>query len=50
MPIKTHPECKPHAFQDAKYGDKRRVVNETKKSNAADPPKYRCTVCGQVIK
>ena len=34
--------CKPHAYQDNKYGDKLRVHNTTK----SDKDK-RCTVCGK---
>jgi hypothetical protein len=35
------PQCK-HNYQDEKYGEGMRVFNKTK----SDPPKWRCTVCG----
>ena len=35
--------CKPHPFQDQKYGNRKRVHNKTKKSEGTV---YRCTVCG----
>jgi hypothetical protein len=36
--------CKPHAYQDVKYGRNVRVHNITVKR---DPTVYRCTVCGK---
>lgn len=36
--------CKPHSFQDERYGPRKRVANETK-----DPEKVRCTVCKSLI-
>jgi hypothetical protein len=39
--------CKPHAFQDANYGAKKRLHNPTSKGNPkAGAEVYRCTVCG----
>lgn len=35
--------CKPHPYQDKKYGAGVRVMNET----ATNPTTYRCTVCGK---
>lgn len=35
--------CK-HEYQDAKYGEQRRVANITKKAGV-----YRCTVCGMIV-
>ena len=42
--IKPCPTCKPHAFQDSRYGSKNRVMNRTAKK---DPQVFRCTVCGK---
>lgn len=43
--IAKHPgQCKPHLFQDARYGPGFRVLNEVKTSSN-DIPAYRCTVC-----
>ena len=35
--------CKPHEFQDTRYGDKMRVMNPFPKSGG--DIEYRCTVC-----
>jgi hypothetical protein len=37
--------CKPHSYQDAKYGDHMRVHNGCKDGESQG---YRCTVCGNV--
>lgn len=34
-------DCKPHKFQDARYGKNRRVMNLCKEGKSV-----RCTVCG----
>ena len=39
-----YPGCKPHAFQDEKYGKWGRVVNLKAKEGEAN-----CTVCGKTI-
>lgn len=36
--------CKPHKYQDNKYGFKKRVCNATVTAG-----QYRCTVCGKLI-
>lgn len=36
------PTCKPHTYQDKKYGKNMRVHNVCKEHG-----KYRCTVCGK---
>lgn len=33
--------CKPHSFQDKKYGTKKRVFVKTNQED-----RFRCTVCG----
>jgi len=44
MPIiAKHPGCKPHAFQDALYGQDYRLLNDS--SPLSKDPIYRCTVC-----
>jgi hypothetical protein len=42
--IQKCPDCKPHSFQDARYGEKVRVMNPLKKA-AGEQQKVRCTVC-----
>lgn len=39
--IATCSPCKPHAYQDKKYGTNRRVMNSCKEGKS-----LRCTVCG----
>lgn len=43
--IARHSSCKPHPFQDKRYGDKMRVVN--KKRSYDETRKVNCTVCGE---
>ena len=37
--------CKPHPYQDTKYGQFMRVHNPAK-ADAENKPAWRCTVCG----
>ena len=46
--ITIHKECKPHAFQDKTYGNKRRVVNP-KAGYGTGNNNVTCTVCGQTF-
>lgn len=41
-------DCKPHDYQDTKYGYHMRVMNPTGKGEKSG--NFRCTVCGQVTK
>ena len=43
--IKKCPMCRPHEYQDKKYGDRMRVQNATK-----DDTTIRCSVCGSTNK
>lgn len=38
--VKVCVACRPHKFQDSRYGKKRRVMNRTRAKG------WRCTVCG----
>ncbi len=42
MTIKKCDTCKPHPFQDKKYGPQMRVMNPIAPKT---PGKHRCTVC-----
>ncbi len=46
--IKYCASCKANTYQDAKYGEKMRVMNECKPP-AAGQIKLRCTVCENTI-
>lgn len=47
--IKKCPNCKPHEFQDATYGDNMRVMNSSPdKPGANQAIRWRCTACGQL--
>jgi hypothetical protein len=39
------PSCKPHEYQDKRFGQNMRIANETQHKS---PSKYRCTVCGNL--
>lgn len=42
MAIKLCPNCKPHEYQDKRYGQNMRVYNES-----VTGKKKNCTVCGK---
>lgn len=48
MPILTCPKCKPHPYQDARYGNQKRVMNPIL-TPPGMPKKYRCTICGAEV-
>lgn len=43
--IQACPKCRPHPFQDQKYGNGNRVFNERAKTKESNTRRYRCTVC-----
>jgi len=45
--IAKHPTCKPHPYQDKRYGYLMRVCNPLK--DFASNGKVSCTVCGEVF-
>lgn len=47
--IQKCPNCKPHSFQDTRYGEKVRVMNPLKKV-LEQQQEVRCTICGAVAK
>lgn len=49
--IVTCPNCKPHEYQDKRYGEKRRtanLINQQQEKQASFVARYRCTVCGAI--